>query len=104
MVDPEAAVRTKFLALRPVLDERLSRLWAGAEAEALGDGGIAIVERATGLSRTTIRAGRDELRAGVKHVGLALRDRLARVFGLRRDVGEDRSDQRSYDKCTKQLE
>jgi hypothetical protein len=65
MVDQEAAVRTKFLALRPVLDERLSRLWAGAEAEALGDGGIAIVERATGLSRTTIRAGRDELRAGV---------------------------------------
>ena len=65
MVDYEAAVRTKFLALRPVLDERLSRLWAGAEAEALGDGGIALVERATGLSRTTIRAGRDELRAGV---------------------------------------
>ena len=65
MVDHEAAVRTKFLALRPVLDERLSRLWAGAEAEALGDGGIALVERATGLSRTTIRAGRDELRAGV---------------------------------------
>ena len=43
----------------------MSRLWAGAEAEALGDGGFAIVERATGLSRTTIRAGRDELRAGV---------------------------------------
>jgi hypothetical protein len=31
----------------------------------LGDGGIAIVGRATGLSRTTIRAGREELRAGV---------------------------------------
>lgn len=65
MVDHEAAVRTKFLALSPVLDERLTRLWAGAEADGLGDGGIAIVERATGLSRTTIRAGRDELRAGV---------------------------------------
>jgi len=35
------------------------------EAEALGEGGIAIVGRATGLSRTTIRAGREELRAGV---------------------------------------
>ena len=43
------------------MDERVSRLSAGAEAEALGDGGIAIVERATGLWRTTIRAGRDEL-------------------------------------------
>lgn len=47
------------------MDERLARLWAGAEARALGDGGIAIVEAATGLSRTTIRAGRDELEAGV---------------------------------------
>lgn len=65
MVDEEAIVRTKFNALSPVMDERLTRLWAGAEADALGDGGIAIVERATGLSRTTIRAGRDELRAGV---------------------------------------
>ncbi len=65
MVDHETIVRTKFLALSPVMDERLTRLWAGAEADALGEGGIAIVERATGLSRTTIRAGRDELRAGV---------------------------------------
>jgi hypothetical protein len=61
----EQTIRTKFVALHPVMDERLTRLWAGAEADALGDGGIAIVERATGLSRTTIRAGRDELRGGV---------------------------------------
>jgi hypothetical protein len=65
MPDDETTVRGKFVALRPVMDERLTRLWAGAEADALGDGGIAIVERATGLSRTTIRAGRDELRSGV---------------------------------------
>jgi transposase len=58
-------IRKKFVALNPVMDERLTRLWAGAEAEALGEGGIAIVEEATGMSRTTIRAGRDELRAGV---------------------------------------
>ena len=65
MLDDETTVRGKFVALRPVMDERLTRLWAGAEADALGEGGIAIVERATGLSRTTIRAGRDELRGGV---------------------------------------
>ena len=58
-------IRNKFLALMPVMDERLTRLWAGAEAEAIGEGGMAIVEEATGLSRTTIRVGRDELRAGV---------------------------------------
>jgi hypothetical protein len=60
------SIRTKFLSLKPVMDERLTRLWAGAEAEALGPGGIAIVEEATGMSRTTIRAGRDELREGVE--------------------------------------
>jgi len=65
MVDEEQTIRAKFIALSPVMDERLTRLWVGAEADALGDGGIAIVERATGLSRTTIRAGRDELRVGV---------------------------------------
>jgi hypothetical protein len=64
-VSTEAEIRLKYLALSPVLDERLRRLWAGSEAEAYGTGGIAVVERATGMSRTTIRAGRDELRAGV---------------------------------------
>jgi hypothetical protein len=62
---PIARIRAKFLALKPVLDERLTRLWAGAEAEAVGDGGITVVARATGMSRTTIRAGRDELRSGL---------------------------------------
>src|SRR5712692_1691568 len=65
MATPVETVRMKFLSLKPVMEERLTRLWAGAEAEALGDGGIAIVEEATGMSRTTIRTGRDELRAGV---------------------------------------
>jgi len=58
-------IRAKCVALQPVMDERVTRLWAGAEAGAVGEGGIAIVGRATGLSRTTVRAGRDELRAGV---------------------------------------
>jgi hypothetical protein len=58
-------IRAKFLALKPVMDERLTRLWAGAEAEAIGSGGITLVAAATGMSRTTIRAGRDELRKGV---------------------------------------
>ncbi len=62
---PISRIRAKFLALKPVLDERLTRLWAGAEAEAVGDGGITVVARATGMSRTTIRAGRDELRSGL---------------------------------------
>jgi len=58
-------IRAKFQSRKPVMDEHLTRLWAGAEADALGKNGIAIVEAATGMSRTTIRAGRNELRGGV---------------------------------------
>jgi len=39
------------------LDERLTRLWAGAEARAIGHGGIEAVHRVTGLAHKTIRAG-----------------------------------------------
>lgn len=53
----------KYQALRPVLDERARRLWAAAEARALGRGGIALVHRATGIAHGTIRAGLRELRA-----------------------------------------
>lgn len=60
----EAEIRRKYEALTAVMDERMRRLWAGAEAE-FSEGGIAAVERATGMSRTTIRAGRAELREGV---------------------------------------
>jgi hypothetical protein len=61
----EADIRTRFEALSPAMNERLRRLWAGVEAEAYGDGGMAAVARATGMSRTTIRAGRDEIREGL---------------------------------------
>jgi hypothetical protein len=64
VMESEEEIRMKWSALSPILDERGRRLWAGAEAEHSEDG-IAAVERATGLSRTTIRAGRDELRGGV---------------------------------------
>ena len=61
----EHDIRRKYEALSPLMDEHMRRCWAGAKADVIGEGGIAIVERATGMSRTTIRAGRDELRAGV---------------------------------------
>jgi hypothetical protein len=44
-----------------VLDERARRLWAAAEARAIGRGGITRVSEATGLSRMTIRAGLRQL-------------------------------------------
>lgn len=62
----EATVRKRFKALKGVLDERTRRLWAGAEAEAIGHGGIALVARATGMAISTVQKGRNELRAGAK--------------------------------------
>jgi hypothetical protein len=44
--------------------ERSRRLWAGAEADAIGYGGVAAVARATGMAISTVRKGRDEARAG----------------------------------------
>jgi hypothetical protein len=59
-----AAIRAKFEALRPYLDERRRRVWAAAEALALGRGGMTAVASATGLQRATIRVGMRELQRG----------------------------------------
>ena len=53
-----ARIRRKYRALAPELDERRRRQWAAAEARELGWGGVTIVAQATGLSRTTINAGK----------------------------------------------
>ena len=58
-----ATIRGKFETLRPYLDERRRRLWAAAEAMALGHGGITTVAAATGLQRATIRVGLRELQS-----------------------------------------
>jgi hypothetical protein len=65
-VDDERIVRQKWRLLKATLDERARRLWAGAEAEAIGRGGVARVARATRLALSTVRKGRDEVRAGAR--------------------------------------
>jgi len=63
MQDAQTAerIRRAYQALRPEMDERMRRQWAAAEARGLGYGGVALVSRATGLSRTTVAAGLAEL-------------------------------------------
>ncbi|MDP2345537.1 MAG: ISAzo13 family transposase, partial [Deltaproteobacteria bacterium] len=63
-------VRQKFEALKSSLNERTTRLWAGAEAQAMGHGGVTAVAAATGLAISTVRKGRDELREGAAAVDL----------------------------------
>ena len=57
--------------LGPTLNEAESRIWAATEARALGHGGIAIVMRATGMSRGKIEAGLRELQADAPPAHLA---------------------------------
>ena len=65
-MDAETAVRQKWCLLKATMDERARRLWAGAEAGALGYGGVAAVARATGMAISTVRKGRDEARGGAR--------------------------------------
>jgi hypothetical protein len=58
----ESAIRLRFEALGPVLDERGRRRFAAAEAMTAGRGGIAAVSRATGMARSTIGRALAELR------------------------------------------
>ena len=59
--DEVARIRRKYKSLGPVLNERTRRLWAAAEAEAIGYGGISRVVSATGLSWPTVVKGMAEL-------------------------------------------
>jgi hypothetical protein len=60
----ETIIAVKYCAVVDALDERGRRLWAGAESNAIGYGGDALVCDATGLSRITIRAGRQQIQSG----------------------------------------
>lgn len=55
------AIAKKYEKISPVLDERMRRLWAGVESSVIGFGGIAVVSKATGMSRNTIIRGEREI-------------------------------------------
>src|ERR1700722_5009031 len=82
-------IAEKFSSLEPVLNERARRLWAAAEAHAIGRGGISRVAEATGLSRITIRSGLSELRPSPPTTGLgAIAGRTRRRGGGRKALTE----------------
>src|ERR1700693_5228050 len=57
----DSGLREKHAFLSPYLNERQRRLVAAADAQLLGHGGIATLSRITGLSRTTLHKGLQEL-------------------------------------------
>jgi hypothetical protein len=69
----EGCLAAKFGAVLPHLDERQRRLVLGAEARALGHGGIRLVARAAGAAEGTVSRGAAELEAGEEPLGRARR-------------------------------
>jgi hypothetical protein len=63
----------KFGAVLPHLDERQRRLLLGAEARALGHGGIRLVAAAAGVREGTVSAGAREVESGQEPLGRARR-------------------------------
>jgi len=82
MID-EDAIRYRWNTIGSKLDERGRRLFAAVEVRTAGWGGLAIVSRITGLARTTINRGEDDLDAEPLAKG-----RVRRAGGGRRAVAE----------------
>ncbi len=84
-------LRKKFERISGVLDERGRRVWAAAEAEALGYGGQGLVAKATGLARTTL------YREGVRQAKdrQPLGERIRRVGGGRKQLTSHQPELRS---------
>ena len=59
-------IRERYERIRPHLDERRRRLWAGNEALQLGRGGRSAVSRATGMSVNTVKRGMQEAQQPVE--------------------------------------
>jgi hypothetical protein len=78
MIDA-AAIRERWKAVGSQLDERGRRLFAAVEARTVGRGGLALVAKITGIARSTINRGDDDLDAEPLPKG-----RVRRVGGGRR--------------------
>ena len=90
----EAHVSARLAAMLPHLNERARRIVAAAEAMTLPRGGISLVHRCCGMSRTTIGKGIRELRQGA----ILPEDRQRRPGGGRKRFAEHHPD------FTKELE
>jgi transposase len=79
----EASLAAKFSVVFPHLDERQRRLVMGAEARAIGHGGIKLVAAAAGAGVVTVSRGVRELEGGEEPLG-----RVRRPGGGRKRLAE----------------
>ena len=83
MID-ENAIRQRWEAVGSKLDERGRRLFAAGEARSAGWGGLAALSKITGLARSTINRGRNDLDAAALPRG-----RVRRAGGGRRALSDN---------------
>src|SRR6266496_1521335 len=76
-----------FGVLGPQLDERQRCLLAGAQARALGRGGVAVVARTSGMSHSTVHLGIREIDQGPQPPGRIRRQGAGRPKATDRDPG-----------------
>jgi Rhodopirellula transposase DDE domain len=81
-------LESMYNVLRPMMDERLRRQWAVAEAQAYGWGGVRAVSAATGMSANTVRRGLQELSEREANPGRAIVARVRRAGGGRKPQTE----------------
>jgi len=84
----DSVISQRWEVMREALDERQRRLLVGVEAKVLGRGGVAAVALATGVSRTTIRAGLSEIEA-TRQTGQTARQKPV-LMGRTRQAGAGR--------------
>ena len=87
MVVTREMLAAKYRVILPHLDERQRRLLLGAEARALGHGGIRLVAAAAGVREATVSLGVAELEAGAEPLGRARRQGGGRKRAAEADPG-----------------
>ena len=73
----------RLAEIRPHLDERQWRLLLGAEARAIGRGGVKLVAKAVGASADTVSRGARELESGIEPDGRVRLRRAAQAGRVR---------------------
>ena len=86
MID-EDAIRTRWEMVGSKLDERGRRLFAAGEVRAAGWGSLAVVSQITGLARSTINRGEDDLDAAPSAGGKVRRSGAGRKAVSTTDPG-----------------
>jgi hypothetical protein len=81
-------IRQKYLALVPMMDERMRRQWAATEASDLGWGGVSTVSVATGMARNTITVGAGEVEYRQAHPEEVVGVRIRSPGGGRKSLSE----------------